>query len=307
MSIKEITVPDLGNFAEVPVIDVLVKAGDVVEVDSPLLTLETDKASMDVPSPVAGTVEAILVSRGDKVSKGRSIAQIRVTDEASAAPSAAATPAPVTPAAVTTTAASTIAAPRAVEPAVTLEPPPTADRHAPLVVLGAGPGGYTAAFRAADLGLQVTLIERWPTLGGVCLNVGCIPSKALLHAAKVVDEAASMAEHGIVFGKPTIDLDKLRSWKNSVVGKLTGGLSMLAKQRKVDVVNGQARFVGPRVLELTADDGSKSTLSFDHCIIAAGSEPVKLPFVPNDPRVIDSTGALELQDLPKRMLVIGGG
>jgi dihydrolipoamide dehydrogenase len=176
-----------------------------------------------------------------------------------------------------------------------------------VVVLGAGPGGYTAAFRAADLGLQVMLIERWPTLGGVCLNVGCIPSKALLHAAKVVDEAASMADHGIVFGKPSIDLDKLRSWKNAVVGKLTNGLTMLAKQRKVDVMRGQARFLGPRILEVTADDGAKSTLSFDQCIIAAGSEPVKLPFVPNDPRVIDSTGALELQDLPKRMLVIGGG
>ncbi|MFZ9905140.1 MAG: dihydrolipoyl dehydrogenase [Steroidobacteraceae bacterium] len=298
MSIKEITVPDLGNFAEVPVIDVLVKAGDVVEVDSPLLTLETDKASMDVPSPVAGTVEAILVSRGDKVSKGRLIARIQAAEQTAAN------------VAVTETAAAPVAPAIALEsaaPAASLEPAPPADRHAPLVVLGAGPGGYTAAFRAADLGLQVTLIERWPTLGGVCLNVGCIPSKALLHAAKVVDEAASMAEHGIVFGKPTIDLDKLRGWKNSVVGKLTGGLTMLAKQRKVDVVRGHARFVGPRVLELTSDDGVKSTLSFDHCIIAAGSEPVKLPFVPDDPRVIDSTGALELQDLPKRMLVIGGG
>ena len=307
MNIKEITVPDLGNFAEVPVIDVLVKAGDLVEIDSPLLTLETDKASMDVPSPVAGTVEAILVARGEKVSKGHLIARIRVEVETTAAPTPVAKPAaPAT--APSSPAPSPAPSPVAsAAPAAPREPAPAADRHTPVVVLGAGPGGYTAAFRAADLGLQVMLIERWPTLGGVCLNVGCIPSKALLHAAKVVDEAESMAEHGIVFGKPSIDLDKLRSWKNSVVGKLTGGLTMLAKQRKVDVLRGQARFLGPRVLELTADDGSKSTVSFDHCIIAAGSEPVKLPFVPNDPRVIDSTGALELQDLPKRMLVIGGG
>ncbi len=307
MSIKEITVPDLGNFAAVPVIDVLVKAGDVVEVDSPLLTLETDKASMDVPSPVAGTVEAILVARGDKVSKGHLIARIRAEVEASQPAAPAAKPAAMATAPAAPIASVSVASAPTSAPAAPQEPAPPADRHSPLVVLGAGPGGYTAAFRAADLGLRVTLIERWPTLGGVCLNVGCIPSKALLHAAKVVDEAASMAEHGIVFGKPTIDLDKLRGWKNSVVGKLTGGLTMLAKQRKVDVMHGQARFIGPRVLELTADDGSKSTLSFDHCIIAAGSEPVKLPFVPDDPRVIDSTGALELQDLPKRMLVIGGG
>ncbi len=307
MSIKEITVPDLGNFAAVPVIDVLVKAGDVVEVDSPLLTLETDKASMDVPSPVAGTVEAILVARGEKVSKGHLIARIRAEVEASQPAAPAAKPAAMATAPAAPIASVSVASAPTSAPAAPQEPAPPADRHSPLVVLGAGPGGYTAAFRAADLGLRVTLIERWPTLGGVCLNVGCIPSKALLHAAKVVDEAASMAEHGIVFGKPTIDLDKLRGWKNSVVGKLTGGLTMLAKQRKVDVMHGQARFIGPRVLELTADDGSKSTLSFDHCIIAAGSEPVKLPFVPDDPRVIDSTGALELQDLPKRMLVIGGG
>ena len=307
MSIKEIIVPDLGNFAAVPVIDVLVKVGDVVEVDSPLLTLETDKASMDVPSPVAGTVEAILVARGEKVSKGHLIARIRAEVEASQPAAPAAKPAAMATAPAAPIAGVSVASAPTSAPAAPQEPAPPADRHSPLVVLGAGPGGYTAAFRAADLGLRVTLIERWLTLGGVCLNVGCIPSKALLHAAKVVDEAASMAEHGIVFGKPTIDLDKLRGWKNSVVGKLTGGLTMLAKQRKVDVMHGQARFIGPRVLELTADDGSKSTLSFDHCIIAAGSEPVKLPFVPDDPRVIDSTGALELQDLPKRMLVIGGG
>ena len=183
---------------------------------------------------------------------------------------------------------------------------PGTDRHAPLLVLGAGPGGYTAAFRAADLGLEVVLVERWPTLGGVCLNVGCIPSKALLHAARVIDEAESMAEHGIRFGAPQIDIDKLRAWKSGVVGKLTGGLTALARQRKVTVVQGSGRFVAPRVIEVTGEGGTQR-IGFDHCIIAAGSEPVKLPFVPDDPRVMDSTGALDLQDLPKRLLVIGGG
>ena len=179
-------------------------------------------------------------------------------------------------------------------------------RHAKVLVLGAGPGGYTAAFRAADLGLEVTLVERWPVLGGVCLNVGCIPSKALLHAARVVDEAQAMEGHGISFGPPQIDLDRLRSWKSSVVGKLTGGLSGLARQRKVTVIRGDGRFVAPRVLEVTGEEGTQR-IGFDHCIIAAGSEPMRLPFVPDDPRVMDSTAALELQDIPQRLLVIGGG
>jgi dihydrolipoamide dehydrogenase len=183
---------------------------------------------------------------------------------------------------------------------------PGTDRHAPVLVLGAGPGGYTAAFRAADLGLEVVLVERWSTLGGVCLNVGCIPSKALLHAARVIDEAGSMAEHGISFGAPQIDIGKLRAWKSGVVGKLTGGLTALARQRKVAVVQGSGRFVAPRVIEVTGESGTQR-IGFDHCIIAAGSEPVKLPFVPDDPRVMDSTGALDLKDLPKRLLVIGGG
>ncbi|HWL61882.1 MAG TPA: dihydrolipoyl dehydrogenase [Steroidobacteraceae bacterium] len=188
-----------------------------------------------------------------------------------------------------------------------MPPGPAPDRKAQLVVLGAGPGGYTAAFRAADLGMQVVLVERWESLGGVCLNVGCIPSKALLHAAKVIDEAHVMGAHGISFGKPQVDLDKLRGWKQSVVKRLTGGLVMLAKQRKVEVVRGTARFVGSRVLEVTAADGTKTLLGFEQCIIAAGSEAVKLPFIPADPRVIDSTGALELQGIPQRLLVIGGG
>jgi dihydrolipoamide dehydrogenase len=316
MSAQDIKVPDLGSFQDVPVIDVLVQPGDVVEVDTPLLTLETDKATMDVPSPIAGTVEAITVVRGAKVSTGSVIARIvaSASTPASAAAEPTPTPAPVpagtvVPAVPTVVAAAAAAAPAAVAataPVVALGPVAGTDRHAKVLVLGAGPGGYTAAFRAADLGLEVTLVERWPVLGGVCLNVGCIPSKALLHAARVVDEAQAMAGHGISFGPPQIDLDRLRSWKSSVVGKLTGGLSGLARQRKVTVIRGEGRFVAPRVLEVTGEDGTQR-IGFDHCIIAAGSEPVRLPFVPDDPRVMDSTGALELQDIPQRLLVIGGG
>ena len=317
MSAQDIKVPDLGSFQDVPVIDVLVQAGDVVEVDTPLLTLETDKATMDVPSPIAGTVEAITVTRGTKVSTGSVIARI-VASAVAAPASAAAAPASATAAPASATAAlvSAAAAPASATaalasvsvtaPVVELGPVAGTARHAKVLVLGAGPGGYTAAFRAADLGLEVTLVERWPVLGGVCLNVGCIPSKALLHAARVVDEAQAMAGHGISFGPPQIDLDRLRSWKSSVVGKLTGGLSGLARQRKVTVIRGDGRFVAPRVLEVTGEEGTQR-IGFDHCIIAAGSEPMRLPFVPDDPRVMDSTAALELQDIPQRLLVIGGG
>ena len=307
MSVQDIKVPDLGSFKDVPVIDVLVQPGDVVEVDTPLLTLETDKATMDVPSPIAGTIEAITVTRGAKVSTGSVIARIAAsassTAQATAVPVSAPPPAPV-PAV-----APVVAAPAPVPvkaPDVERGPVAGTDRHAKVLVLGAGPGGYTAAFRAADLGLEVTLIERWPVLGGVCLNVGCIPSKALLHAARVVDEAQAMAGHGISFGPPQIDLDRLRSWKSAVVGKLTGGLSGLARQRKVTVIRGDGRFVAPRVLEVAGEEGTQR-IGFDHCIIAAGSEPVRLPFLPDDPRVMDSTAALELQDIPQRLLVIGGG
>ena len=296
MSAQDIKVPDLGSFQDVPVIDVLVQAGDVVEVDTPLLTLETDKATMDVPSPIAGTVEAITVTRGTKVSTGSVIARI-VASAVAAPASAAAAPASATAA---------LASVSVTAPVLELGPVAGTARHAKVLVLGAGPGGYTAAFRAADLGLEVTLVERWPVLGGVCLNVGCIPSKALLHAARVVDEAQAMAGHGISFGPPQIDLDRLRSWKSSVVGKLTGGLSGLARQRKVTVIRGDGRFVAPRVLEVTGEEGTQR-IGFDHCIIAAGSEPMRLPFVPDDPRVMDSTAALELQDIPQRLLVIGGG
>ena len=317
MSDLDVAVPDLGNFDEVSVVDVLVKAGDAVEIDTPLITLETEKATMDVPSTAAGTLTAVLVKAGDKVRKGSVIAKVAGSAAAPGAkPVAAAAPAS-TAAPAAAAAAASAAAPAASAPAVShapapqatpkMPPGPTPDRTVQLVVLGGGPGGYTAAFRAADLGMQVVVVERWETLGGVCLNVGCIPSKALLHAAKVIDEAKAMSGHGVTFGAPQIDIDKLRDWKNSVIRKLTGGLTGLAKTRKVEVVRGVGRFAGSRVIEVAGADGKKTLLGFEHCIIAAGSEPVKLPFIPDDPRIIDSTGALELKGVPKRMLVIGGG
>jgi dihydrolipoamide dehydrogenase len=312
LSDLDIAVPDLGNFDEVAVVEVLVKAGDRIEVDTPLVTLETEKATMDVPSTAAGTVSAVLVKAGDKVRKGSVIAKIAgVAAQASAKPAdekpAAAASAPAAPA--TRSAPSQPAAHALAQPAAApkMPPGPTPDRSVQLLVLGGGPGGYTAAFRAADLGLQVTVVERWETLGGVCLNVGCIPSKALLHAAKVIDEAKAMSGHGVSFGAPQIDLDKLRDWKNSVIRKLTGGLGGLAKTRKVEVVRGVGKFAGSRVVEVSGVDGKKTLIGFEQCIIAAGSEPVKLPSIPEDSRIIDSTGALELQGVPKRMLVIGGG
>ena len=283
MSTTEIRVPDIGDFKNVPVIEVLVKPGDVVKADDPLVTLESDKASMDVPSPMAGTVEKILVKPGDKVSKGSVILTL-VPAATSLAPAL-----------------------KAAAPAAKAASGSKADLHAEVLVLGAGPGGYTAAFRAADLGKMVVLVERWPTLGGVCLNVGCIPSKALLHAAKVIDEAGDMGGHGITFAAPRIDLDGLRGWKDGVVKKLTGGLTGLAKARKVTVVQGTGKFVSTTELELAGDAGTKR-ISFDHAIIAVGSEPVQLPFIPHqDKRVIDSTGALELENIPQRLLVLGGG
>jgi dihydrolipoamide dehydrogenase len=312
----EVAVPDLGNFDEVSVSEVLVKVGDVVEVDTPLITLETEKATMDVPSSAAGKLTAVLVQAGGKVKKGTVIARVEAAAGAAAAPAAA--PKPATAAAPVAAAAPAAAlgpaaalAPAAHAPAPAekplMPPGPTPERSFQFVVLGAGPGGYSTAFRAADLGLKVALIERWDTLGGVCLNVGCIPSKALLHAAKVIDEAHAMGSHGISFGEPAIDLDKLRGWKESVVKRLTGGLLSLAKTRKVEVVRGVGKFAGSRVIEVTGADGSRQLIGFDNCVIAAGSEAVKLPFIPEDPRIIDSTGALELQGVPKRLLVIGGG
>jgi len=360
----DLVVPDIGDFKNVPVVDVLVKPGDRVQVEDPLITLETDKASMDVPASAAGVIEQMLVKKGERVSKGTAIARLRIEDPAGAdegeqpyvdtivevAP-AEGVPQPFTDTIVE------VAPPAAQQPftdtIVELSPPPAAEqpyidtitlaapgkkkpaapsekkRAAPsekkpagkpapgtspaasaardqLVVLGAGPGGYTAAFRAADLGMRVTLVERAPTLGGVCLNVGCIPSKALLHAARVIEDAEAMAPFGIAFGTPRIDRERLRGWKNRVVGKLTGGLNLLAKQRKVEVVKGVGTFIDAHHLEVRSGD-KVTQLEFQQCIIAAGSEPARLPRLPEDPRIMDSTGALELPEGMERLLVIGGG
>jgi dihydrolipoamide dehydrogenase len=296
--VSEVTVPDIGDFSDVPVIEILVAVGDTVAAEDPLVTLESDKATMDVPAPYAGTVKEIKIGVGDTVSEGSPL----LTLERDAAPAAApakqeksGTPAP---------------AGGGARPAAASAPAPeqgAGDITCDLVVLGAGPGGYTAAFRAADLGLKVVLVERHPTLGGVCLNVGCIPSKALLHAAKVIGEAREMAAFGIDFGQPKIDLDRLRGWKEKVVGQLTGGLAGLAKQRKVEVINGWGSFASPNQLRVETADGVK-TVGFRHAIVAAGSQPVKIPGFPHDdPRVVSSTGALELKSIPQRMLVVGGG
>ncbi len=301
--IIEIAVPDIGNFDSVDVIEVHVKPGDSINVDDSLITLESDKASMDIPSTHAGTVKAVTVKVGDKVAKGSAILTLEAS-AAEAAPAAKAeAPAAAPVPAATAPAPAPTSAPAAAGPS---------DLHAEVLVLGAGPGGYTAAFRAADLGKKVVLVERYPSLGGVCLNVGCIPSKALLHAAKVITEAEEMAEHGVSFSKPTIDIEKLRNWKaNDVVGKLTGGLSGLAKQRNVTVVNGRGEFTNPNQLAVTGADGKVTTVSFDNAIIAAGSQATKMPGLApehqNDSRIMDSTGALALEDIPKRMLVVGGG
>jgi dihydrolipoamide dehydrogenase len=287
----DVKVPDIGDFKDVPVVTILVSVGDTVSVEDPLLELESDKATMEVPSPAAGKITAIKVAEGDKVSEGTVIMVLEGADAGDAPAQAPKEEAKAAPAAVAATGSAS----------------GPGDVHAEVVVLGSGPGGYTAAFRAADLGKKVVLIEKYPSLGGVCLNVGCIPSKALLHVAKVITEAEEMASHGISFGKPKIDLDELRAFKNGVVGQLTGGLSGLAKGRKVQVVQGYGTFTGPNMIEVIGDSG-KTTVSFDQCIIAAGSEPVNLPFIPHDDdRVIDSTGALELKDIPKRMLILGGG
>jgi dihydrolipoamide dehydrogenase len=309
MSVVEVRVPDMGESKGVTALEVLVAKGAVVKVDDPLVTLETEKASMDVPSPVAGVIETVDIKKGDAVAAGTLIATVTVAQATAAVPAdGARTPGAAAPARVDSPAQA--AAPGKPAP-LTTSASGDAASQAPagaldLVVLGAGPGGYTAAFRAADLGLQVTLIERWPMLGGVCLNVGCIPSKALLHAAKVIDDAHDMAACGITFGPPQIDHDRLRAWKNKVVAKLTNGLAGLAKQRKVSVVRGEAKFIGPYSLELQTPDGVRR-LDFKQCIIAAGSESVRLPGLPDDPRIIDSTGALELPADCKRLLVIGGG
>ena len=298
----DIKVPDIGDFSNVPVVSVLVAVGDVVEQEDPLVELESDKATMEVPSPVSGKITRIDVKEGDEVSQGSVIVAIEAVGEVAASASA-----PATNAAAATTAQAAGENAGSTTTGSLPTAPKTGDMHAQVLVLGSGPGGYTAAFRAADLGLQTILVEKYPTLGGVCLNVGCIPSKALLHSAKVLTDLDEMSEHGFSFAKPDIDLDKLRNWKQSVVEKLTGGLNGLAKARKVQVVQGTGTFSGPNLLRVAGPDGDK-TISFDQCVVAAGSEPVQLPFVPHDdPRVLDSTSALELQDIPKRLLVLGGG
>src|SRR5215211_1626486 len=303
MSVQEVRVPDIGDFSDVPIIEIHVSAGDEVAVDDPIITLESDKATMDVPAPVAGTVTAVPVSVGDTVSEGDVILSVEVAG-AEAAPAGEA----AQPAATATAPAAQPAAATAAAPTPAPAPSPEAgDFDAEVLVLGSGPGGYTAAFRAADLGARVVLVERYPSLGGVCLNVGCIPSKALLHAAKVVAETKEMAENGISFGEPTFDLDKLRDWKQAVVDRLTRGVGGLAKQRKVEVVTGVGTFSSPNTIDVQTDGGNR-TISFENAIIAAGSESAKLPFIPHDdPRVITSTGALEINEIPERMLVVGGG
>ena len=296
MSLMEIKVPDIGDFDAVEIIEVLVAVGDSVDVNQDIVTLESDKAAMEIPSPYTGTVVALNVAVGGKISEGDVILTLEVAD-AAAKPSEAV---------VEQAAPVTEAAPAVTSTAIAINPG-TSDMHAQTVVLGSGPGGYTAAFRAADLGQQVIMIERHARIGGVCLNVGCIPSKALLHTAQIINEAAEMGDHGVTFAKPDIDIRKIESWKNSIVDKLTGGLKALAKQRKVDIVQGEASFTSSHTLQVDTLDGIK-TISFDNCIVAAGSRVTKIPVFPNeDPRMMDSTDALDLENIPKKLLVIGGG
>ncbi|MAE95890.1 MAG: dihydrolipoyl dehydrogenase [Deltaproteobacteria bacterium] len=282
---RTVAVPDIGEFQDVDVVELLVSPGDRIALEDPLITLESDKASMDVPSPFEGVVRELVVSVGDQVSEGDPICVLEVTEGAMAAPREARSSAPQ--------------APRGnaeLGDALRTE----------VLVLGAGPGGYTAAFRAADLGKQVVLVERYPALGGVCLNVGCIPSKALLHMAEVIEEAAAIREHGIDFGEPRIDLERVRARKDEVVGALTRGLASLAQQRRVRVLTGEGRFVGPHEIEVEGEDGTQR-VRFEHAIVAAGSRAVELPGLPEDPRILDSTSALELEGVPERLLVVGGG
>lgn len=296
MSLVEIKVPDIGDFKEVEVIELLVKVGDVVKVDQSLITVESDKASMEIPCNMAGVVKELKVKIGDKVAEGSVVLMLEAQASTSSTPAAPQNSAP----------AAQTAAKTAVVPQASLFEG-HADIECDTLVLGAGPGGYTAAFRAADLGQKVVLVERYPTLGGVCLNVGCIPSKALLHAAKVITEAEEMSHFGVKMGKPEIALDDLRGWKDSVIKKLTGGLTGLAKARKVQVVQGKAAFSSSHTLTVATPEGNK-VVKFKHAIIAAGSSVVKIPGFPyDDARLIDSTGALELRQIPKRLLVIGGG
>lgn len=294
-AIVEVKVPDIGDFKEVEVIEVLVKVGDSVKKDQSLITVESDKASMEIPSSHTGVVTEVKIKLGDKVAEGSIVALVQTSEAALATPVAAA------PAQAAAAPAAPVVAPAGSSYSGQV------DITCEMMVLGGGPGGYSAAFRAADLGMQTVLIEKYATLGGVCLNVGCIPSKALLHVAAVIDETSHMAANGVTFAKPEVDLDKLRAYKDGVIKKMTGGLAGMAKARKVTVVQGVGQFLSANHIEVTAADGTKKVVQFQKAIIAAGSAVVKLPFVPEDPRIVDSTGALELRQIPKRMLVIGGG
>ncbi|HXE20566.1 dihydrolipoyl dehydrogenase [Castellaniella sp. UC4442_H9] len=302
MATVELKVPDIGDFDAVEIIEVLVGEGDTIQAEQSLITVESDKASMEIPAEQGGVVKSLKVKVGDKVSQGSVILTVEPAD--AAAPAAPAEPARA--AAPASKAPSSSAAPSAQAPAAAVFSG-EAGAECDVLVLGAGPGGYSAAFRAADLGLSVVLVERYATLGGVCLNVGCIPSKALLHSVSVLEEAKSLAAHGISFGEPSIDLDKLRGFKDSVVGKLTGGLAGMAKARKVTVIRGVGTFADPHHLAVAQADGGQTTVKFASAIIAAGSQSVKLPFLPDDTRIVDSTGALALTAIPQRMLIIGGG
>ena len=301
----QITVPDIGNFDSVDVIDVIVKVGDTIKKEDSLITVESDKASMDIPSTHEGKVTSIDVEVGDKVKQGSNILVIELNASVEKSPKAESKTEVKPEAKVDTKKES----PTEITPQPVAKKSDAISTHeTQVVVLGSGPGGYTAAFRAADLGMKVMLIERYDTLGGVCLNVGCIPSKALLHTAKVITEAEETAAHGVSFGKPNIDLEKIRHWKaNDVVGKLTQGLSAMAKQRQVTVIQGVGEFTSPHQIKVTKADGQTETIGFEHCIIAAGSQATKFPGVKDDPRIMDSTGALELKDIPKRFLIVGGG
>ena len=298
MSLIDVKVPDIGEFQDVEVIEVICKVGETVAAEDPLISMESDKATMDVPSPVAGEICEIKVKAGDKVSEGSLILKLKAAenkDLESQKPSA------------TRRSQDSVLAPQSSNLKTTASFSGKADLTCDLLVLGSGPGGYTAAFRAADLGLNVVLVERYKQIGGVCLNVGCIPSKALLHAAKVIVETESMEEHGVSFGKPKINVDKLRAWKDGIVNQLTAGLKSLAKQRKVQIIAGSGKFVDPNHLCVTDAEAKKIIIHFENAIIAAGSQPVRLPFLPEDPRILDSTGALQLREIPDHLLVLGGG
>ncbi|MGD0378256.1 MAG: dihydrolipoyl dehydrogenase [Streptosporangiaceae bacterium] len=302
----DIRIPDIGDFRDVPVIEVHVAPGDIVAPEDPLITLESDKATMDIPAPAAGSIATVLVAVGDRVSAGHHIIDLRTVEALEPV-----MPTGPAPGAGDAPAQSGEAAPlRGAEraPAQAATSAAQGDVIAEVLVLGAGPGGYSAAFRAADLGKKVVLVDRWPALGGVCLNVGCIPSKALLHAAKVIAETKEMSELGVVFSAPAIDVGKLRSWKDGVVERLTSGLAGLARQRKVTTIRGYGRFTSPHQLQIELAEGGTTTVGFEQAIIAVGSEPLTLPFIPaGDQRVVDSTGALQLDEVPRRLLVLGGG